>query len=365
LEDYEHIPWKHFVPRDSILMRDSITFQYRNNGETEIQVDRQFYISDLWGNGAPYSVTNDNENIYAEQFISYTKPFDYVYESDMEDSTWFEVKGVLKTDTVSDRQMFRWNDTIYYQQKFENYYAYDDGLPEVGYGIGGVGTHSAALAYRFAPYQGDTLRGVYIYFNKVLNDENQKYFYLTVWDNNGGIPGDTLRKQVGVRPEHIDSLYTYNYYALDTPVYIADTFHIGWIKTTDDMLNVGFDMNRDASENLHINMFGSWQSSSYKGALMIRPVFSEHDVQVNLVPDKEKPDLKPVQLYPNPATTVVYVKGEIEYDTYEIISSDGRKLLKAGRQMQIDVSTLPRGFYMVLFFQNNQLISRQKLIKSR
>ncbi|MGC9330967.1 MAG: T9SS type A sorting domain-containing protein [Bacteroidales bacterium] len=366
LKDYEQVPWKHFVSRDSLLMRDSITFQYRNNGKTEMQVDRQFFISDLWGNGVPYSVTNDNENIDAEQFISYTKPFDYVYESDMEDSTWFQVKGVLKTDTVSDRQMFRWNDTIYYHQKFENFYAYDDGLPEAGYGIGGVGTHSAAIAYRFAPYQEDTLRGVYIYFNKVLNDANQKYFYLTVWDDNDGLPGDTLRKQIGVRPDHIDSLYTYNYYALDTPIYVADTFHIGWIKTTNDMLNVGFDMNRDASKNMHINMFGNWQPSSYKGALMIRPVFSEYKVNLGVdTPGKEQLSQTDLQLYPNPATTVVYVKGESEYDTYEIISTDGRKLLKGGRQMQIDVSTLPRGFYIVLFFQNNQLISRQKLIKSR
>ncbi|MFW5805067.1 MAG: T9SS type A sorting domain-containing protein [Bacteroidales bacterium] len=363
LKGYEHIPWKHFVPRDSMLMRDSLTFQYRNNGETEIQVDRQFFISDLWGNGSPYSVTNDNENIYEEQFISYTKPFDYVYESDMEDSTWFEVKGVLKTDTVSDRRMFRWNDTIYYHQKFENYYAYDDGLPEAGYGIGGVGTHSAALAYRFAPYQADTLRGVYIYFNKVLNDANQKYFYLTVWDDNGGLPGDTLRKQIGVRPEHIDSLYTYNYYALDTPLYIADTFHVGWIKTTDDMLNVGFDLNRDASNNLHINMFGDWQSSSYKGALMIRPVFSEYEVKLGFdSPDKEQISLKEIQLYPNPATTTVNVIGDAEYDTFEIISSDGRYIQRGLSQEKINVSGLNNGFYIVLFYKNNQIVSRQKLL---
>ncbi|MFO7790984.1 MAG: hypothetical protein R6V32_10470, partial [Bacteroidales bacterium] len=189
IKGYSAVPWKHFVPQDSLLMDDSITFQYRNNGETEVQVDRQFFISDLWGDGPSLSVTNDNENIYAEEFISYTKPFDYTFESDLEDSTWFEVKGVLKTDTVSDRRMFRWNDTIYYHQKFEKYYAYDDGLPESGYGIGGVGTHSAALAYRFGTLQGDTLRGVYMYFNKVLNDENQQYFYLTVWDDNeDGLP---------------------------------------------------------------------------------------------------------------------------------------------------------------------------------
>ncbi|MFW5767089.1 MAG: T9SS type A sorting domain-containing protein [Bacteroidota bacterium] len=361
LRDYAAMPWKHFLTTPDDFMRDSVTFRYRNNGETDVQVDRQVHITDLWGNGSDYSIINDNENIFAQEIIEYTRPLDdFTFDSDLPDSARCMMKGVLKTDTVSDREMFRWNDTTYFEQKFENYYAYDDGVPEAGYGIGGVGTASAALAYRFSTVTADTLRGVYIYFNHVLNYANENYFYLTVWEDDNGLPGDTLRYQIGVKPEFKESLYQYRYYALDTPVYIADTFHIGWVKTTDDMLNVGFDKSRDASENIHINMFGQWQESSFEGALMMRPVFSENEFVS--VPEKLPLSGKEIRLYPNPARNYVNVSGDMNIERFQIISAEGRVVKQGLFSQRIDLSALPRGMYIVVFENNDGILSRKKLM---
>jgi hypothetical protein len=356
---FEAVPWKHYLQNQTEVPTDSVRFVYRSNGENEQGVNRQYVITDLWGNGAGYESIDDSENILEFETITYTKPVPYVFESDQTDTACFEIKGFISTDEEEIRKPFRWNDTVYYYQKFEHYYAYDDGVPEVGYGIGGVGTSSASLAYEFTPLVGDTLRGVNIYFNHVLNDENVNYFYLMVWDDNEGLPGDTLVYQIGVRPEFKDSLYQYRYYALDTPVYVNNTFHIGWSKTTDDMLNVGFDKNRDASDKLRINLFGEWQQSSLSGAVMIRPVFSTEPYSA--IPEKERP-MPDFALYPNPAQGRFYVAGGTDYERIKIVNTTGRIVYDVAKRNEYEISNLTDGLYIVLFYKQNQMIGKQKLL---
>ena len=44
------------------------------------------------------------------------------------------------------------NDTIHYNQVFNNYFAFDDGSSEGGYGINGQGSRNAMVAYRFKSF---------------------------------------------------------------------------------------------------------------------------------------------------------------------------------------------------------------------
>ena len=92
----------------------------------------------------------------------------------MLDSATFLIRANIKTDNVQEREFYRWNDTVRYYQEFKNYYSYDDGTAEKGYGISGQGTANSSLAYQFESYKTDTLFGAYIYFNRTLNDGNQK-----------------------------------------------------------------------------------------------------------------------------------------------------------------------------------------------
>ncbi|PIY02093.1 MAG: hypothetical protein COZ21_15940, partial [Bacteroidetes bacterium CG_4_10_14_3_um_filter_31_20] len=81
------------------------------------------------------------------------------------------------------------------------------------------------------------LRGVNMFFNRTLNDANVKYFYLTVWNNVNGKPGQVIYSKMGEEPQ-FHGLNEFQYYSLDTSIFITDTFYIGWIQTTHELLNI-------------------------------------------------------------------------------------------------------------------------------
>lgn len=358
LKGYENVPWTHFLTDPEGLTGDTLLYVYKNNGVDTQNINRQVYIRDLWGGGDPYEIADDNENIYPFNTLYYKRPVGYVFESDTEDSARFEIKGYIKTDTVAARQRYRWNDTIYYYHEFRNFYAYDDGIPEKGYGINGQGTSSAALAYRFDCLKTDTLRGVNMYFNRVLNNENQNYFYLCVWEDNNGEPGDTLIRQVGVRPEHADSMYQYVYYPLDSAIQVSGTFYVGWIKTTDDMLNIGFDENRNASDKIFFNVSGTWQNTMYAGALMIRPVLD--DTPVSGV-SQEPLKYRRAEIYPNPAREYFNIHSQEDIYEYCLYNSSGQ-MMHRGNDTRVSTAAYREGMYILLIRYKNGQSEAKKLM---
>ena len=76
-----------------------------------------------------------------------------------------------------------------YRVGMYNYYAYDDGIPELGYGVSNAG---GMFAVRFDISDYDTIQGVQLLFNHTLNDANDKYFDIMVWKDENGKPGDTI-----------------------------------------------------------------------------------------------------------------------------------------------------------------------------
>jgi len=362
IKDFESAPWNHFEPIASLNTIDSLVYVYKNNGPTTQNINRQLLIKDVWGNGTGFSNLDDSENILPFSTLSYAKNVNYTFNSGTVDSARFELKGFIKTDTTLARRPFRWNDTICYYQTFYNYYSYDDGSAEKGYGITGQGTTGSAVALQFTPLQNDTLRGAYIFFNQVLDEGNIHYFFFTVWDDEEGVPGDTLAKQLGVRPVYSDSINEFVYYALDTPLLITGTFYIGWIKTTDDMLNVGFDVNRDASQHLFYNTQGDWISSSLPGAIMVRPVFG-----VNPDPSWVKPqNTDNYTLFPNPATNAISIRNTNGQspDKCAIYDISGRLCLESYNTEFVNIHSLPEGLYFIRFADRGN-IRTLKFVVSR
>lgn len=363
IEGYESVPWNHFKSDDySHLLKDSISFVYKNTWNEVQNINRQFELYNARTGDTLVSVIDDSENIQAYETIFYNKQTEFSFASSEEDSASFLFKLFIQTDLLPERRMYRWNDTIRYYQNFYNYYAYDDGSAEKGYGIAGQGTAYSSVALRVTPLMSDTLRGIYMFFNHTLNEANQKFFFLNVWDDSDGVPGDTLYQQVGARPEYSGIINGFVYYPLETPLYIEDTFYIGWTKTTDDILNIGFDINRNSSENLLFNVTGEWQNSSAIGAIMIRPVFGAEPYPLNVVDYHYNTVSKEYDIFPIPAVDVLNVLSTEDADILEIYDARGSIKIRQAYQNQINVESLSAGIYFIRLLSDNHVFESKRFV---
>ena len=374
LKDYRQVPWRHFLHKGRTAVYDSITFSYTNLQNATHNINRQYDVYDKNETSSlipartyiDYHCGDDSENINGNEEINYTKKFCYFFNDESyqaEDSAKFLIRANLKTDVAQVREYYRWNDTVRFYQDFKNYYAYDDGTAEKGYGISGQGTANASLAYKFEPYMTDTLYGVYIYFNRTQGDGNVKYFYLTVWGNNNGVPGDTIVSRLGVRPSFANELNGYVYYPLDTAVVINGPFYVGWIKTTNDMLNCGLDTENDAHDKIFYNVSGTWQNSIISGALMIRPVFGYELRQDASAPIEH---IAPqCSIYPNPATTEIYIESNYDFSGVMIYDNLGRIVMQSGNENIVNVSGLPEGIYIVRPYSDKEVFETVKILIMR
>lgn len=176
--------------------------------------------------------------------------FDY-YIDDNKDSANYEFRAFIVTDTDIENKHLRWNDTLRIEQKFYNYYAYDDGSAEAGYGLYGEGVKNGKVAYKFNSHVKDSLRSIRMYFNLAQNDANVNYFILKVWDDNNGEPGNELISQLNNKPEFEDELNQFVEFDLDTIIALYGDFYIGWQQTTENFLNIGFDNNNFFNDTVY------------------------------------------------------------------------------------------------------------------
>ncbi|MFW5821010.1 MAG: T9SS type A sorting domain-containing protein, partial [Bacteroidota bacterium] len=207
-------------------------------------------------------------------------------------------------------------DTLEYLQIFKNYYVYDDGSAEAGYGLRGQGTQNASVAIAFNSYIADSLRAVDIYFNQVRDSLNLNYyFYLEVWDDNNGIPGNLIYSQLGIKPSY-SPLNKMVRYELDSAISVKKgVFYIGWKKTVDRMLNIGLDLNRNNSSNNFYTIGGEWLQSEIPGSVMLRPVLSKKPLKTDIQYESVNYDL--LKIYPNPANN--YIQAELPGNTSSLI----------------------------------------------
>jgi hypothetical protein len=366
LKNYESMPWTHFTSAArSAELTDplGITIQYQNLGPMVWNVGRRFTLHNH-SNGSITQITGGAENINPFQKISFTRNYIYDFVSAWADSAKFTYSSYLITDINPETEHLRWNDTIRFEQSFKNYYAYDDGSAESGYGVYGEGSQNGRVALRFNSYKADKLAGVYMYFNRTFEDANEKYFKIAVWNEINGKPGSIIYEQTGVRPIFTDSLNRFTLYKLNEEVQLpAGNFYIGWIQTTTDMLNVGFDLNRVNNTKLFYNLSGTWLNSSFKGSLMIRPVFGE--LTENPTSNPVIPRENSFKIYPNPASDMFMVELESSItDCYiRVFNMVGQQVvLQRFDNQPINISRLPSGTYLVRLVSGSKIIGTQKLI---
>jgi len=361
IKNHEAMPWDHFNFNYAFLsvMDDSIRISYKNNDNIVRNVTRNFEIRDIYENKIVRSFSGGAANIGPWEIIDYSTMPIYTYESPGSDSALFKIKSYLITDYF-DKKL---NDTISYIQKFHNFYAYDDGTAEAGYGLSGQGMANAMLAYQFYSYKPDSLLAIQMYFNQSFYNANQIQFYLTVWADNNGTPGEILLGQKSEIPVFEDNLNKFHTYILDTAVFVSETFYIGWTQITDDYLNVGFDLNTIKNNKLFYTKGGTWNNSEKPGALMIRPVLGG-----DLISKVKKINIQNlIRIYPNPAKDYIrieYLKSNPSTNpAIHIFNSYGQQVYATGYLNQpINISEWLPGIYFVRIMEGGVILANKKFI---
>lgn len=361
LEDYDAVPWSHFKAFPSLALNNSVSVDYKNNDNTTRLIDSlNFTLTDLSGSSSPQIGFGGTSTIPPFQQFTFNypdQPFNFPVNS--EKFCDFNFNARIVTDSYDSTQ----NNSISYKQKFRDYYAYDDGNAEAGYGIYGSGTKYGTVAYFFDPLTSDYLTGVYMYFTRTFNEASQKYFWIHIWEQGtDGLPGDTIRTIEGIQPEYENELNKFHLYEFAEPISIADPFYIGWMQTTEDKLNIGFDYNTVNNDKLFYNTAGDWIQSSIEGSVMIRPAFGDFFSNVPEIKNKE------ITVYPNPATDRIFIDfndlSEFNY-SLEIFDLQGR-LIKSNSNVNrnfIDISNLISGVYIVRITGEFSEVHYSKFIK--
>jgi len=368
LEEYTAMPYTHFEASPTAAMDDTVFVQVVNTETSTVNVSNVCF--DVF-NGTDSLTTRCSDN------VTYNVPGEsnMLIDIDYFDVTQFEYDTSLTDTSIIFSVKFRTNpgigladlssnDEYWMQQRFTNFYAYDDGTAEGAYGITGT---QPKLAYRFTSPIADSIYAVKIHFSPSVNDVSNDPFILMVWDNDGsgGTPGTVLYEEpLLMTPQYNLGTNGFFTYDLSEKVGTSGTYYVGWKQTTTDRLNVGFDMNIDNGDKIYYDVTGgTWSNTSLSGSLMIRPVYdaaqpsgwvSVRDVELS------------AKVFPNPATDKLNIQMPTneQYDMV-LVDINGRLLQETNfnSQSQLDLSVYQSGVYILRISDKNGNFTTVKVIK--
>lgn len=346
LKKYSAMPWEQYVASE---LNDSLSTYIRNNYNVTKNTSYNYVLKDENNTQlSSYTGASFNVDPYITSGYSKYKPFsrpplNYTIPP-LTDSSLFVWESYIKAIPDLDNH----NDTVRFIQKFYNYYAYDDGTAEAGYGLSGS---NPMMAIKYSTNVLDTLRAIQLYFNPIVTNAKTFSFRLAVWSSNG-LPGTLLYKDSVVYPKYDSGYNQFHTYRLTSPLLLAPgTYYFGWIQSTSDLLNVGFDLNTNSQSNTFINVSGTWQQSNFKGSIMLRPVFGSN-FQIVGTPNYMQANFN-FDVYPNPAQDKLNIvfNNQFKRDALQVtlIDAYGRTVWVENNfaSQSIDVSNFPQGLYFL------------------
>jgi len=377
LKKYRSMPWNQYLANAAGEMHHEVEIPFSAYYQNVTHpVNMRYTVTSLTG-GTSYTPPFYNYGNLPMPYDGVVTPSSgtgfntYLFNAPSAPYADFELLAWIQPFSLVD-ETIRTNDTVRFYQKFYNYYAYDDGTAEAGYGLSASNPNARLkAALRFGLNVPDTLRSVQIYFNQTKDLANDIEFTLTIWEattNTQGdtIPGDTLLTMEELRPEFPEGLNRYHTYVLDRPVAVSGMFYIGWQQKVGTMLHVGYDRNHDSKQYLNFSIGGEWLKSAYEGTVMIRPVLGASTEAHIHVPEPERPGV--LTLFPNPVSEMLNLRWDgvtpVTGFRVEVYNLTGQRVLDAIVQDAFDVSALSNGLYMIRVSDayTGRLLDRQKIM---
>ncbi len=371
LKFYSSIPYKH-LDNAKVLYRGKNELVFRNLMPDEFfAYSRHYKISTVDGvpeGYGPYQnqVTNEDTIHTRVDFL----PFP------IEKKQGKRKAHAITMAYVESADHYQGNDTVVRNEYFLDYYAYDDGSSELGFGISGepspvdIACKYGILRKEENP---DTLEAVYIYFNQDRDSANLGFeFNIVVWDEDNGKPGDVIYiSEETYTPRYSSGLNEFIRYELEKELLVSDTIFVGVRQETTEFLNIGYDINTDSRSNIFTRTTADWQKlnkSTTKGSLMIRPSFGVALYPTNIVQTSQS-TTRDLLLYPNPVSEELNISGvpakTIMGSHAFIYNSLGQVVYQdVISQPTINVNDFKNGFYIIqLKTHNGQKIAGKFIVK--
>lgn len=354
LNFYYTIPWSHFDKNRAAYMSSSMDSWIRNNYSTPQSVDYRYdiydYNDDLIYHYPSTGPTRNDEIPAFDVYFSYSddSPVEITvgvgaFPTPVEDvvSSTYKIVQSIATD---DNSLFQDNDTLVFNQVFENYYALDDGTAEASYGIN---AEEGKVAMLFNIAELDTLKAVQLHFEKNYEDSYGVAFRIKLWNSNSGEPNEVIYESQIFYPEYTNVKNGYYEYVLDNPILVSGSVFVGWEQYSENIVNIGLDRNRINNDRMFYNLGGNWQQSNCAdcdGTWMIRPVFGNLSTSTTTA----EIELSSFSIYPNPTSDIVNIENSEPF-SLELYNLSGQKLLNTNfsQYHSIDISSFSKGIYFL------------------
>ena len=363
---YQSIPYRQYRINPNSSIRENLEIDIANLDGIDHEVNYYYKVQQI-GGGQYYMRVLDPVTIHPYREAGYLNCPEFSGESPacpyvgelFALNMWYDSVSYQISHYVYDSTTYPpLADSMIYRLGMYNYYAYDDGTPELGFGVRPAG---GKFAVRFDMTDYDTIQGVQLLFNHTLNDANNKYFDIVVWKDENGKPGEEVYRLSSQRPQWQEQIYRFSYYKFDKTVALAGAFYVGIEQRSDDLINIGLDTSNDNIQYNFINTNGSWQPSSKHGSLMIRPVVGT-SYFIGVEENGPSTGSEAITLYPNPVQNTLHLEGNIDGGQVSIYDLTGRRVYQGEYQTEIPVDQLNDGMYFLNITTREGLVINQKFI---
>ncbi|KOF02301.1 hypothetical protein OB69_12810 [Roseivirga seohaensis subsp. aquiponti] len=318
------------------------------------------------------SVANPPPGPYARR--TFTSPPLSVANIDVDaDSLWLETTYYIKSgdnfyienisstnDTTFNTNLdYRVNDTVRVVTKIDDFFAYDDNDADFA---AGINQNGGKLAYQF--YAEERALLTHIDINFPFTQQAGEPIELFVWTN---IEAEGRSEEIlfqdsysVLRPSSIGAMTTYE---LDTPIFVQDTFFIGFQQATNEFLAVGLDKNQDSGDKMYYNVDGTWRKNeNVKGSFLMRPRFDK-SVASTFVPGKVAPEVR-LEVYPNPSEGEFNIKGQVEH--IRLFDSWGKEAQFSVEETETGLKVLfgknQKGIYLLHVKKEGKTITKRLIL---
>jgi len=324
---YTSVPWEHYRNNSQVLMLPQLDVFIRNLNNIGAFIEnvqyQAFYDSNDLGtfaDPAEPSVSASGNLGLTEELN--TAPNNFLYPGNVNDTCAdFQVNFSFSTspDQNSD------NDLLRFTQRFRDYYAYDDGEAERGYGV--TNSPGADVAFRFNTLMTDTIIAMDMFFLPVSVNVDDEVFYLTIWSDGGSGPGEIVYQDDSPRNPIYAPWNGFVRYALqDTLILDPGAHYFGWTQPGTERLNIGNDKNRNNNPTrLFYDTGAGWTQSTTTGTLMMRPVVSS--LKPELLTAVEENILDEARIWPVPAQDILHIALNTDEQVQVIILDAAGRLI--------------------------------------